>query len=221
MADAAPNPPLHDDLDDEPVERLWRSRLRWRLAGATMWPAFYALTTLEAVMLHWRPIAGEGIGVLPAFLLCGFFNLAVVAVGAPVAGWLLRRRVPRLPKDVAVDRAGTGLLGALAALLLVLGLAHHDDIVDREQDFSAQSAAVRRYVANQAPPEFRANIERADTYMAGPDLYRTCIPGPDPSKHLCLLVQTDQSPPGIRVDTSQEPNSRFAGPDNPGRRGGG
>jgi hypothetical protein len=217
---AGPRTPQHDDLPDEPIGSLWRSRLRWRLAGATMWPAFAVLTVFEAVALHVRPIAGEETGIVPAFLLCGFLNLAVVAIGAPLAGRLLRRRRPRLPRDVAADRAGTGLLLALAVTLVAIGIAHHGSVVDEEQDFAAQSAAVRRYVENQAPHEYQVNIDRADTWKQGPDLYRTCVPGSDPRKHLCLIVETDQRPPGISRDRDQQPNARIAGPDNPGRLGG-
>ncbi len=213
--------PPHDDLDEgDPVEPLWRARLRWRLVGATMWPAFGVLTAFEAVALHLRPIAGEETGLVPAFLLSGFLNLAIVAIVAPVGGRLLRRRRPHLPRDIAVDRAGTAFLLALAVTLVAAGLAHHGAVVEEEQDFAAQSGAVRQYVDNQAPHQFQVNIDRADTWKQGPDLYRTCVPGPDPRKHLCLIVETDQRPPGITRDTNQESNSRIAGADNPGRIGG-
>lgn len=211
--------PVDDGLDD-PVESMWRARLRWRLAGATMWPAFAALTGLEAVAMHLRPIAGDAITVPAAFVLCGFMNLAVVAIGAPIAGRALRVRRPSLPKEVAADRAGTGLLLAMAAVILAVGLAHHGDVVAEERDFAAQSAAVRQYVRAQAPPAYRVNIDRADTWKQAPDLYRTCVPGPDPRKHLCLIVSTAQHPPGITVDADQQPNARVAGPENPGRIGG-
>jgi len=210
-------PPVNGDLD-ESVESLWRARLRWRLKGATMWPAFAGLTTLEAVLLHLRPVAGEATGLVPAFLLCGFLNLAVVAVGAPLAGIVLRRRRPALPREIAADRGGTVLLVALAAVLTTAGLLHHGAVVQEERDIAAQFAAVRRYVATQAPAAYRANIDRADTWKQGPGLYRTCVPGPDPRKHLCLIVRTAQHPAGVRLDPDQQPNGRIAGPDNPGRR---
>lgn len=218
--DAAPTPP-HDDLPDEPVESLWRARLRWRLAGATMWPTFALMTVVDAVILNVRPVAGDGgAGLVPAFLLCGFLNLAIVAAGAPLGGWLLRRRRPGVPREVAADRVGTGLLLALTLTFLVAGLAHHGAVVEADEDFAAQSAAVRAYVANQAPHEYQVNIDAADTWKQGPDLFRTCIPGGDPRKHLCLIVETDQQPPGITRDPDQQSNSRVAGPDNPGRVGG-
>src|SRR5256885_7443221 len=105
------------------MERVWASRLRWRLRGATLGPAFVAFVVADAVVLHYRPISGDrGPDWFPAVLLAGFFNLAVVAVGAPLAGRLLRRRRPDLPQVIAVDRAGTVVLAALAAVLVTIGV---------------------------------------------------------------------------------------------------
>jgi hypothetical protein len=77
------------------------------------------------------------------------------------------------------------------------------------------------WVAHRAPQAYRENVDRASTWKQGPDLYRTCVPGPDPQRALCLLVFTDQSPPAVQRDPDQRPNSVVAGPDNPGRQIGG
>src|SRR5213592_3320284 len=94
------------------MERVWASRLRWRTTGATQWPAFVLFTVIDGVLLQERPIAGDAPGLFPALLFAGFFNLLLVAVGAPLAGRLLRRRRPDMPAVVASDVAGTGLLVA-------------------------------------------------------------------------------------------------------------
>src|SRR3954453_23655768 len=108
------------------MERVWASRLQWRLRGATLWPAFAAFVIGDAVFMHYRPISGDtGPDWFPALLLAGFFNLAVVAVAAPLAGRLLRLRGGARPQVVAVSRAGTLLLGVLAAVLVAIGLANH------------------------------------------------------------------------------------------------
>ena len=66
-------------------ESLWRSRLRWRWRGALQWPAFVALTILDALLLGLLPIAGdEGTDFVPAFLLAMFFNLLAVALVGPL-----------------------------------------------------------------------------------------------------------------------------------------
>src|SRR3954464_9192752 len=121
-------------------ERVWWTRLRWRLRGATMWPAFVLAVVLDAVLLHELPIAGarapEPFG---AVLLSFFFNLVAVAIGAPLAGRLLRRRRAGLPQVVADDRAGTAVLGVLSAALAVAGLAHRPAMRAGERAFAAQA----------------------------------------------------------------------------------
>src|SRR3954447_24188996 len=114
-------------------ERVWWTRLRWRLRGATMWPAFLVALVFDAVLLHWLPISGDvAPDLFAAALLAFFFNLVAVGVGAPLAGgvgarWggrLGRRRGGGRPKVVADDRAGTALVAGIAMLVLGLGLAH-------------------------------------------------------------------------------------------------
>jgi hypothetical protein len=186
-----------------------------------MWPAFGLAVVLDAVLLHVLPIAGDrGPAPFPAVLLAGVFNLAVVAAGAPLAGRWLRRRRPALPRVVADDRAGTALLGLLAVVLAAIGLAHRPAVLAAEQDFAAQAASARAFVLRQAPDQYRRNVAAMDTWKQGPDIYRTCVPGPDPRRAYCVIVTTDQHPPGITRDPDQRPNATVAGPDNPGRQGG-
>ena len=200
------------------TEALWRSRLRWRFRGASFWPTFCVAIVVDAVLLHVWPIAGESApGAVGALLLSMFFNLVVVAAVTPIVGSRLRKRRPALPKVVADDQAGTALLVCLAIVLAAVGLAHRPAVRAARDDFTVEMDAVRRYVAAQAPPAYRRNFARADTWKQGPNLYRTCLPGPDPERSLCLIVNTDQSPPGVTLDPDQQPNSRIAGADNPGR----
>ena len=123
-----------------------------------------------------------------------------------------------LPRVVADDRAGTVLLGATALALLAIGLAHRPAIEAEARDFERQAVSARRYVLGSAGPEFRGNVDLMDTIKQGPDLYRTCVPGPDPRRSFCVLVTTDQDPPGVTRDPDQRPNATVSGPDNPGRR---
>jgi hypothetical protein len=193
------------------MERIWASRLRWRLRGAWMWPAFAVLTVLNGLLLHARPISGEKIGLFEAILVAAFFNLVTVAVFAPIAGALLRRRRRDLPKVVAADYAGAALLVAVSVVLAVGGALHRPAVLEQRRDFHAQAAAVRSYVLAQAPAEYRANLDRADTRQIDAHMYRTCVPGADPDRSLCLFVSTDQSPPGLRLDPNRETNQSFSG----------
>jgi hypothetical protein len=196
------------------MERVWASRLRWRFRGAWQWPSFAALTVVDAVLLHELPIAGEGPDWFPALLLAMFFNLVAVAVAGPLLGLLWRRRRPELPAVIAGDRAGTAALLATTAILVAVGLSHRPALERQRDAFAAQSQAVRRWLASaeDVEPVYRRNVDRADTIAFGDDLWRTCVPGDDPERALCVFVRTDQSPPGIERDTSAEPNTAFVAP---------
>ena len=100
-------------------------RARWRLRGAWLGPTFALCTLAESVMVHVLPLTGHDTPILNAFLLAGVLNLAVVAVFAPLGGWLMRRRRPDLPAPVAANRAGTASLLAMFALLVAIGIVNH------------------------------------------------------------------------------------------------
>ncbi len=190
-----------------PVEPLWRNRLRWRLKAALLWPAFWLLTLIDALLLGELPIAGDGgTAFVPALLLSGFFNLIAVAVVAPLAGLALRRRRRDLPRVVAFDHAGTALLLCVTGALLVGGLIHRDNVRENEHDLIVQRAAALEFMRDQAPPEFRRSLPATTTIKMEDELYRTCTPGDDPDRWFCVYVATDTSPPGVTVDQNRESN---------------
>jgi hypothetical protein len=193
------------------MERERLTRMRWRMRGAWLWPTFVAVTLLEGLTLHLLPVAGDGSGFVPATLQAGFLNLVMVAVVAPIAGARLRRRRPDLPKVVADNHAGTALVLGVFVALLAGGLLHRPEIVELERARVAQSGAVHGYVNAQAEPEYRRNLAAADTWRIEPELFRTCVPGDDAKRPLCLLVDTSQSPPGVEVDPDRQPNKRYFG----------
>src|SRR4051812_18589098 len=84
------------------VERLWLTRLRWRLRGAWLWPAFFGFTLIDGLLI-WRlpPYEGAPPGVVGGWLLAGFANLLLIAVAAPLAALALRRRRRDLPQLIA------------------------------------------------------------------------------------------------------------------------
>jgi len=190
-------------------QSVWLTRMRWRMRGAWLWPSFIVLTLAEGVALEVLPIAGDGPGgVLPGVLLAGFANLILIAAVAPLAGHRLRRRRPDLPRVVAQNYAGTALLLALAAVFLAVGLLHRPAVLAAEDDLRAQAVAVHDYVVAQAP-EYRAGIALADPLRVEEDLYRTCVPGPDPKRWLCLYVNTGQRPAGVTLDHDRAPNTDY------------
>lgn len=192
------------------MERVWLSRLRWRMRGAWLWPSFAGLTVLEGVLVYLLPPAGDGLGLVPALLVAGLVNLVLVAVLGGLGGRLVRRRRPDMPKVVADDYAGSALVAVVALAFLAAGLAHRPAIAAQHRRDEAEALAVHRYVLLHAPAPYRAHLAASDTRRVEADLYRTCIPGDRPDHPLCMYVSTDQSPPGVRVDPSRVSNAPFA-----------
>lgn len=190
-------------------------RLRWRLRGAWQWPLFAAITLADAALLHWLPLAGDGTDWIPALLLAGCLNLIAIALFGRVGGWLLRRRRPDLPDVVAADYAGVALLGTVAAVFLTIGLVHRPEIADDRAAFADQSEAVRRYVLAFGDAFAQAHVDEATTLTLESELFRTCVPGPDPKRSLCLIVDTTREPPLVRRDPSRESNESFNRPGGP------
>jgi hypothetical protein len=187
----------------------WRTRLRWRARGALTWPLFVALTPLEVLFLHLRPISGDHSGTVGAFLLLGFVNLIVLAGLAPVLARVARRRGrAAAPHEIVSDRAAAGLLLGVAVVLVAAGIAHHPGVVAQHGEQAAMRQTVARYVARQAPA-YRPGLRHARVARLDDHLYRACVPGPLRSAELCLLVATDQSPPGVSVDPDHEPDDTF------------
>lgn len=182
-------------------------RLRWKLRGALLWPSFVVATVLEMVLLHWLPVQGDATGWVGGLLAAGCLNLIGVVVIGGVGGTLLRRRRPDMPKVVADNYAGTAALGIVAAGLVLAGVLHRPAITDRREAVGRQSEAVRTWVGHHGDATARARLPQADTLLIDVDLFRTCVPGRDPKRDLCLIVDTSKSPPSVRRDRSREPNA--------------
>ena len=191
------------------VERLWISRLRWRMRGAWQWPAFAVLTVVDAVLLTQLPFYGDGPGTLVAGLLvAGFANLLAVAVIGPLAGLRLRRRRPDLPKLIAADYAGTAVLVLICAGFAAGGLIHRPAVAADRAELAAVAASTHEYVVAEEP-SYRSGLTAIDAMRIEDDLYRSCVPGPDPQRWLCVFVSTDQSPPGVVADPDRAPNTAY------------
>ena len=191
------------------VERLWIRRLRWRMRGAWQWPAFAVLTVVDALLMTRLPFYEEGPGTLVGgLLLAMFFNLLAVAVVGPLLGVRLRRRRADLPRQIAADYASTAVLVVICTGLLAGGLAHRPAVAAERADVAAVAASTHDYVERRAP-DHRAGLARMDAMRVEEDLYRSCVPGADPRRWLCLFVSTDQNPPGVTEDPDQAPNAAY------------
>jgi hypothetical protein len=195
---------------------VWRTRLRWRLSGAWQWPAFAVLTVVDAVVLARLPFAGGRANLLGCVLAAGLLNVIVLAVVPRPGGWLVRRRRPDLPREVAGDLAGTIGLGVLCVVLIAGGIAHRPALRANDTALATAVREARVFAAHRAPARYLP-LHAWDTWQQGPHLFRTCFPGPDARRDFCVIVRTDEAVPIKRVDPDQRPNATIAGPDNPGR----
>lgn len=174
-----------------------------------MWPTFVVATLVEGFLFDVLPFSGDGPGgLVPSLLLAMGLNLVIVAAIAPLAAFALRRRRPDLPRPVATDHTGTVLLGVLLAALVVAGLVNREGVQRDDRARLASYDATSRYVHSQEPA-YAPTLERMDAVRVEVGMWRTCVPGEDPDRPLCLFVNTDQSPPGITRDPSRIPNYAF------------
>jgi hypothetical protein len=153
------------------------------------------------------PFQGDGADLIGAILLAGFLNLLVVAVLAPFAGMLVRRRRPDLPSFIARDYAGTALLALVCVALLGGGLAHRSVLTAERADQQAVFLAVHDYVVNEEP-EFAIGLGALDTRRLEPERYRACVYRSGDRRPICFFVNTDQSPAGLIRDKDRLPNGR-------------
>jgi hypothetical protein len=129
-------------------------------------------------------------------------------VVGPLAGLRLRRRRPDLPKVIAADYAGTAALALISLGFATAGLIHRPAVNAERADVAAVAASTHDFVVGQAPG-YREGLASIDAMRVEEDLYRSCVPGPDPQRWLCLFVSTDQRPPGVTEDPDRAPNTVY------------
>lgn len=193
------------------MERVWASRLRWRLRGAWLAPLLVVLTVVDALLIHYRPLAGDGrTQLFGALLLVSFLNLVAVAAVAPFLAMVWRRRRPDLPVVVARDRAGVVLVLLVTAGLFAGGLRHHGTLTRNADALADAHTRAVAWIGAHAPAPFRRHVELADTVAVVPgSLYRTCAPDPARGRAWCVVVRSDAPfPGGIRRDGGT-PNAVF------------
>ena len=207
-----------------PTERFWTRRLRWRLRGATQWPAFVVFTLADAVVLDLLPPitttgVDSGLNFVEGVLIATFANLFLVGAAAPfLAKRLAQRRavagdgeLDRAERDVVQDRVATALLAAGLAATVVAGLANRPLIVSETEATEAAGRAVLRYVERSGDAELRRNVETANIKRLGDDYFRICIARDERDGFVCFLIDTEGDPPKVTRDPSGESNSIYRG----------
>jgi len=207
-----------------PGERFWTSRLRWRLRGATQWPAFVVVTLVEGALMDALPPVGTtGLNLIEGVLIATFANLFLVGAVAP---FLTRRLTDRralaleaagapgpaqAEREVLQDRMATALLLAGVLAVLAAGLGNRQVIVSETDATEENARAVSDYVERSGDDELVRNRDTANTIRLGDGYFRTCIARDDRDRFFCLFVDTRKDPAKIVEDPSAEPNTIYRG----------
>jgi hypothetical protein len=184
------------------------ARMRWRLHGAWMWPSFVVLTLLDGAIAHWLPLAGDSQSAVAGWLIGFVLSLAGIVVLAPAFGFVLRRVRSDMPKVVARDYAGTGVIMAITATFLTIGLVHHAEVASDGRALEDAVARAEAYIGDRAPVQFQTNLGSANTFVIEPGLiYRTCVENSAHTRSYCVVVKRNL-PFGRSVSPAgSEPNS--------------
>jgi hypothetical protein len=194
--------PYRSTLRDVSSEVFWTRRLRWRLRGALMWPAFAIFTIGDGLLLHFLPPNRTGVRLIPGLIVASFANLFLLGV---VANWIARRLAVRervahaherrdpLPPEVILDRTATILLGLAAVGLLVAGLGNRPVIVSETNATHEAATRAAAFVQAHGTPEAKANLQDANTRRLADGYFRVCVNLNDRAKAFCMFVDTKKN----------------------------
>jgi hypothetical protein len=173
------------------MDGAWLHRMRWRRRGAWLWPAFIALTAVDAAIGHLLPPLGDSQTLVGAGLVALVLNLLGVLLLSRPLGAALRRVRADLPSIVARDYAGTWVVTVIAAAILVAGLVHRPSVLAGRSTMQDAISRAQAYIGDRAPAEFRRNLQYVDTFAIQPgSIYRTCVPSDDRKRTYCVIVKT-------------------------------
>ena len=92
---------------------------------------------------------------------------------------------------------------------LATGLAATRQVIVPEMQGHGRTADADRPITYEQMADDVAAL--ADAMRLEDELYRTCVPGPDPKRWLCLFVNTRQRPAGVALDADRAPNAVYRG----------
>ena len=186
----------------------WLIRMRWRRAGAWLWPSFVVLIALDGVIGHLLPPAGTTETFYAAALLGLVLNVIAVLLLSRPLGMLIRRFRPDIPGVVARDYGGRVVVFAVAAILLTAGLVHRPSIEARQRDVNDAIARAQAWIGDRAPDEFRRNLQFVSLLTIQPGtIYRACVPSVHGERSYCVIVNRNLPFQRSVTFSGYEPNS--------------
>lgn len=193
------------------MDAAWLYRARWRWRGAWLWPLFVVTVFVDGVIAVARPFAGDRQSFYGGMLTGMICNLLGVILLARPVGLVLRRARRDLPREVARNYGGAGVVVTITAVLLALGLVNHAGIAARASALRDAVVRAEAYIGDHAPDEFRVNMLHPDTFTIEPGVaYRTCVLGRDTGRSWCVIVRPRLPLPQSVTPAGGEPNAVFA-----------
>jgi hypothetical protein len=194
-------------------EVFWARRLRWRLRGALMWPAFAILTVGDGLLLHFLPPNRTGVRIVPGFIIASFANLFLIGVVAPFIARRLSVRERQahqaegreaVPREVLLDRSASILLIVATIGLAAAGLGNRPVVVSETKATEENAKLVEQYVSVHGTAEVKANLQTANSRRLSTGYFRTCINLNDRRKAYCMFVDTKKRT--VVPDRNSTPN---------------
>jgi hypothetical protein len=186
-------------------------RMRWRRAGAWLWPTFVMLIAADAVIGHALPPAGTTETVVAAGLLALVANLLAVLLLSRPIGAALRWVRPDLPTVVARDYAGTVVVLAVTAVITIAGLTHRGAIEASQRATQDAIARAQAWIGDRAPDQFRRNLQFVSLLVIQPGtIYRACVPNGAQTESYCVIVNRSLPFQSSVTFSGYEPNSVLA-----------
>ena len=191
--------------------RAFLVRLRWRRAGAWLWPMFVLLTIADAAIGHALPPAGSTESLAAAALLGLVLNLLGVLLLSRPIGWGLRHMRGDLPTIVARDYGGTVVVLAITATLVLAGTMHRPGIQASRRAMRDAIVRAQAWIGDRAPDQFRRNLQFVSVLaIQGGTIYRACVPNVQNTKNYCVIVdRTKPLDQSVRF-SGYEPNATLA-----------
>jgi hypothetical protein len=169
----------------------WLVRMRWRLLGAWMWPAFVVLAAADGIIGHLLPPAGGTESVVGGIVLGLVLNLMCVVALGPLLGRALRARRRDLPVAIARNYAGTACILLVTVGFALIGAFHHAQLVRDRATLHDAVVRAAAWIGDHAPARFRADAETLDSYvLLTGSIYRECAAaarGGAP-RYYCVIV---------------------------------
>jgi hypothetical protein len=186
-------------------------RMRWRRAGAWLWPSFIVLIGADAVIGHELPPAGTSESLAAAGLLALLANLLAVLLLSRPLGMLLRRLRPDMPKVVARDYAGTVVVVAVMCVIAAAGLANRSAIVASQRAMQDAIVRAQAWIGDRAPDQFRRNLQVVSLLAIQPGtIYRACVPNAENTRSYCVIVNRSLPFAESVSFSGYEPNATLA-----------